>query len=139
MMIAGRTIQDISGGGIKVMIDMIVSNMDPSRERGKFIGMFSTMLSIGTPLSPFISGALVQHSSWRWAVDRTQPMHRQFYLNPPVGGAALVFLVLFLHINYQQERWKEKVKKVDYIGNAILMTSIVSILLVLARGSTAYI
>lgn len=68
MMIAGRTIQGIGGGGINVMIDMIVSDMVPLRERGNFMGMIFAVFSIGTSLGPFIGGALVQHSSWRWVV-----------------------------------------------------------------------
>ncbi|CAI7591937.1 unnamed protein product [Penicillium palitans] len=128
MMIAGRTIQGIGGGGINVMIDMIVSDMVPLRERGNFMGMIFAVFSIGTSLGPFIGGALVQHSSWRWV----------FYLNLPIGGAALVLLFFFLHVNYQQEPWQEKIKKIDYIGNALLLTSIVSILLALTWGGTAY-
>lgn len=68
MMIAGRTIQGIGGGGINVMIDMIVSDMLPLRERGNFMGMIFAVFSIGTSLGPFIGGAIVQHSSWRWVV-----------------------------------------------------------------------
>jgi len=69
MMIAGRAIQGIGGGGINVMIDMIVSDMLPLRERGTFMGMIFAVFSIGTSLGPFIGGALVQHSSWRWVVS----------------------------------------------------------------------
>ncbi|KAE8167844.1 major facilitator superfamily domain-containing protein [Aspergillus tamarii] len=128
MMIAGRTIQGIGGGGINVMIDMIVSDLLPLRERGNFMGMIFAVFSIGTSLGPFIGGALVQHSSWRWV----------FYLNLPIGGAALVCLFFFLHVNYQKEPWQQKLKRIDYVGNALLMTSIVSILLALTWGGTAY-
>ncbi|KAJ5291222.1 MFS general substrate transporter [Penicillium angulare] len=128
IMIAGRTIQGIGGGGINVMIDMIVSDMLPLRERGNFMGMIFAVFSIGTSLGPFIGGAIVQHSSWRWV----------FYLNLPIGGTALVCLFFFLHVNYQREPWQQKIKKIDYIGNALLMTSIVSILLALTWGGTKF-
>ncbi|KAE8133795.1 major facilitator superfamily domain-containing protein [Aspergillus pseudotamarii] len=128
MMIAGRTIQGIGGGGINVMIDMIVSDLLPLRERGNFMGMIFAVFSIGTSLGPFIGGALVQHSSWRWV----------FYLNLPIGGTALVCLFFFLHVNGQKEPWQRNLKRIDYVGNALLMTSIVSILLALTWGGTAY-
>ncbi|KAJ5110594.1 MFS general substrate transporter [Penicillium argentinense] len=128
MMIAGRTIQGIGGGGINVMIDMIVSDLLPLRERGNFMGMIFAIFSIGTSLGPFIGGALVQQSSWRWV----------FYLNLPIGGTALVCLFFFLHVNYQREPWQQKLKRIDYVGNALLMTSIVSILLALTWGGTTY-
>ncbi|KAE8387926.1 DNA repair protein RAD50 [Aspergillus alliaceus] len=128
MMIAGRGIQGIGGGGINVMIDMIVSDLVPLRERGNFMGLIFAIFSIGTSLGPFIGGAIVQYSSWRWV----------FYINLPIGGAALVCLFLFLHVNYQREPWQNKIKRVDYTGNALLMTSIVAILLALTWGGTTY-
>jgi MFS family permease len=69
MMIAGRSIQGIGGGGINVMIDMIVSDMLPLRERGNFMGMIFAVFAVGTSLGPFIGGVIVQHSSWRWVVS----------------------------------------------------------------------
>lgn len=69
MLIAGRTIQGIGGGGINVMIDMIVSDLVPLRERGKFMGMIFAVFAVGTSLGPFVGGATVQHSSWRWVVS----------------------------------------------------------------------
>lgn len=69
MMIAGRSIQGIGGGGINVMIDMIVSDMLPLRERGNFMGMIFAVFAVGTSLGPFIGGVIVQHSSWRWDVS----------------------------------------------------------------------
>lgn len=50
----------------------------------------------------------------------------------------MVCLFFFLRVSYQKESWKEKVKQIDYIGNALLMTSIVSILLALIWGGTTY-
>lgn len=79
MMIAGRTVQGIGGGGINVLIDMIVSDMVPLRERGNFMGMIFAVFSIGTSLGPFIGGAVVQHSSWRWVVSSEYHPHARRY------------------------------------------------------------
>lgn len=127
-LIGGRTVQGIGGGGINVMIDTIVSDLVPLRERGNFIGMIFAVFSTGTSLGPIIGGIIVQRTSWRWV----------FYLNLPIGGAALIFLFIFLHVNYQKDPWQTKLKKVDYFGNALLMTSIVSILLALSWGGALY-
>lgn len=69
MMVAGRAIQGIGGGGINVLIELIVSDLVPLRERGNFMAMIFAVFSIGTSLGPFVGGALVQHSSWRWVVS----------------------------------------------------------------------
>lgn len=47
-------------------------------------------------------------------------------------------LLLFLQVNYQREPWQNKVMRIDYVGNVLLMTSIVSILLALSWGGTTY-
>ncbi|KAJ5761109.1 hypothetical protein N7520_008265 [Penicillium odoratum] len=124
VMIAGRSIQGVEVAGINVMIDMIVSDM----LRGNFMGMIFAVFTVGTFLGPFIGGVIVQHSSWKWV----------FYLNLPIGGTAIVCLFFFLHVNYQKEPWHEKVKRIDYTGNALLMTSIFFILLALTWGGTTY-
>ncbi|KGO53496.1 hypothetical protein PEX2_061040 [Penicillium expansum] len=128
IIIAGRSIQGIGGSGINVMIDMIVSDILLLRERGNFMGMIFAVFAVGTSLSLFIGGVIVQYSSWRWV----------FYLNLPISGTAIICLFFFLYVNYQKEPWQEKVKRIDYIGNALLMTSIVSILLALIWGGTTY-
>lgn len=149
MMIAGRSIQGIGGGGINVMIDMIVSDLLPLRERGKFMGMIFAVFAVGTSLGPFIGGVIVQDSSWRWVVSiqaqsiseritRLTRFYSKFYLNLPIGGTAITCLFFFLQVNYQKEPWQEKIKRIDYTGNVLLMTSIVSILLALTWGGTTY-
>lgn len=62
-----------------------------------------------------------------------------FYINLPISGVALVLLVLFLQVNYNKTTtFKEKVKRIDYVGNAILIAGIVSMLLALSWGGTIH-
>lgn len=71
----------------------------------------------------------MQTSSWRWV----------FFLNLPIGGLALLLVILFLRVNYnQQSTTVEKLKRVDYIGNAIFVGSVISILLSLTWAGTTY-
>jgi MFS family permease len=50
MLIAGRAIQGIGSGGLNMMIDVIVSDLVPLRERGNFMAMVLSIYSIGTSL-----------------------------------------------------------------------------------------
>ena len=111
-----------------MMIDMIVSDLVPLRERSNFMGMIFAVFSIGTSLGPIIGGLIVQRTSWRWV----------FYLNLPIGGLAIVLLFMYLHVNYQKEPWQTKLRKIDCFGNVLLMTSIVSILIALSWGGALY-
>ena len=129
MLIAGRAIQGIGGGGINVMIDIIISDLIPLRERGKFLGIIFSVFALGTSIGPFVGGIIVQRISWRWV----------FYLNLPIAGVSLVLLVAFLQIEYKRTTtiWAS-IKRIDFTGNAILTASIVSILIALSWGGTRY-
>ena len=62
-----------------------------------------------------------------------------FYLNLPIAGVALVLQLLFLQVNYDKETtFRQKVKRIDYVGNIILIASVVSMLLALSWGGTLY-
>ena len=129
MLIAGRTVQGIGSGGLNMLIDLIVCDLVPLRERGKFTGIIFSIFTIGTSMGPFIGGAIAQHSSWRWI----------FYMNVPIGGLSLILLFLFLHVNYNKEMgMKDKVKRIDFIGNTILVAALTGILFGLTYGGTDY-
>lgn len=62
-----------------------------------------------------------------------------FYINLPVSGTALILHLLFLRVNYDKETSiVERLKKIDYVGNAILIGSVVSVLIALSWGGTRY-
>lgn len=66
MLIAGRSVQGIGGGGINLMIELIISDLVPLRERGKFLGIIFAVFALGTSIGPSVGGIIVQRSSWRW-------------------------------------------------------------------------
>jgi MFS family permease len=68
MLIAGREIHGIGSRGLIMMIDVIVSDLVPLRERGNFMAMVLSIYSIGTSLDPWVGGAIVDHVSWRWVI-----------------------------------------------------------------------
>ncbi|KAF2260645.1 hypothetical protein CC78DRAFT_584647 [Lojkania enalia] len=52
-----------------------------------------------------------------------------FCLNVPIGRVALVVLFLYLHVSHDKEmKLSQKMKRVDYVGNGLLMAGIISML-----------
>ncbi|KAA8645746.1 hypothetical protein EYZ11_001255 [Aspergillus tanneri] len=129
MLIAARVVQGLGGGGMNVMIEIIVADLVPLRERQQIMGIIFTAFSVGTMIGPVVGGAIVDHTSWRWV----------FYINLPLCGVTLLLMILFLHVRYDREAtvWS-KLKRVDFVGNTILIASVIAILLSLTWAGTLH-
>ncbi|PWY77356.1 MFS general substrate transporter [Aspergillus heteromorphus CBS 117.55] len=129
MMIAGRLVQGIGSGGITVLIEIIVCDLLPLRERGRYMGMLFGLIAIGTTLGPLFGGLIVQYTTWRWV----------FYLNVPVGGAALVTLFVFLRVKSENTlNYKMRLRRIDWLGNIVFVLSMISVLIALSWAGSAY-
>ncbi|GAB1320334.1 hypothetical protein MFIFM68171_10544 [Madurella fahalii] len=125
MLIAGRTIQGIGAGGIYVLIDIIVCDLVPLRDRGQWLSIINAWAGVAAALGPVLGGALGQHN-WRWI----------FYLNIPICGIALLTIVLFMHVNRGDPA--SRISSLDYVGNLIFIPSIISLLIGLVTGGVVH-
>jgi MFS family permease len=130
MLIGGRAVQGVGSGGIIMVSSIVISDLVPLRERGNFSAILMSIFGVGSALGPFIGGVIVSSTSWRWV----------FYINLPIGGVAFALLFIFLRVKYNKEmNFWEKLKKIDLIGNALLIASMVSILYALSYAGTSYL
>ena len=128
MLIAGRAIQGLGSGGVNMLLDLIICDLTSLRERGKFIGIVNAFFAIGLFLGPFIGGTIVQHSTWRWI----------FWLNLPIGGVSLILLFCFLQVNYIHAPFKERLRRIDYVGNILVICSVFAVMYALTYAGTTY-
>jgi EmrB/QacA subfamily drug resistance transporter len=129
MMIAGRCIQGMGSGGIMMLLDLIVCDLVPLRERAKYIGVQMSTSGVAATLGPLIGGAIVQNISWRWT----------FYINLPIGGLVFASIALFLNVKHKKEpNWKASLARLDLLGNTIFVASVVSLLLGLVMGGQTF-
>ncbi|KAI0450751.1 major facilitator superfamily domain-containing protein [Xylaria acuta] len=128
-MIAGRVIQGLGSGGITLLGDIILSDLVPLRLRGNYLGAILSVFGIALTLGPFLGGSIVATTTWRWI----------FWLNFPIGGTALVLLFIFLRVNYEDDTpLSQKLKRIDLLGNIVLIASVVSALFALAYAGSTY-
>ncbi|KAF2106356.1 major facilitator superfamily domain-containing protein [Lophiotrema nucula] len=133
MLIAGRVVQGIGGGGIPVMAELIVSDLVDIEQRPTYLGLLLAIAALGTVIGPPIGGAIISGTSWRWI----------FYINLPLCGAALVLLTFVLRlrdlpIDDIPKTFKAKMGRVDWVGNALFATSSLSLLLGLTMGGNDF-
>ncbi|PVI02644.1 MFS general substrate transporter [Periconia macrospinosa] len=128
MLIAGRTIQGLGGGGQFVLIEIIACDMVPLRERGQFLGMVNSAGAIGSTLGPIIGGAIAQ-KDWRWI----------FFMNLPLCGITFGVQSLFMRLSHRKNpSWGSALAKIDYLGGFFFIASMTALLLGLIMGGTIY-
>jgi predicted MFS family arabinose efflux permease len=90
------------------------------RERARWQGHIATVFAGAAVAGPLIGGLLVEHASWRWV----------FYVNLPVGLAALIGMWRFLPAGTREEH----PRPLDLLGAALLAVASASALLALSWG-----
>ncbi|KAG0013050.1 hypothetical protein BGZ80_011317, partial [Entomortierella chlamydospora] len=126
MLIIARAIQGLGGSGIVSLSMIIIGDIVPLRERGKYQNINASIYALAAVLGPLLGGAFADHVSWRWA----------FYINLPIGAIASILLVLFLHMNRPKDiPVIESLKTLDFTGIFFLVVSIVVFLLGLNWGA----
>ncbi|RPB04522.1 MFS general substrate transporter [Choiromyces venosus 120613-1] len=128
IILVGRSIQGFGGGGIISLTEIIVTDIVPLRERGKYFGFISMMWALGSVGGPLIGGTFAQEVSWRWI----------FWINLPFCGLGFVLIPLFLNLNHRTTSFMEKLRRVDWIGSVLFVASMMSLLIPITWGGVMY-
>ncbi|ORX94652.1 MFS general substrate transporter [Basidiobolus meristosporus CBS 931.73] len=128
MLIVARAIAGIGGGGIQGMVFIIITEIVPLRERGKYQGFIGATYSIASVLGPLLGGIFTDDSTWRWS----------FFINLPFGLLTVVIVSLFLRLPTPTGSLKEKIKRIDFLGTVLLLGFIITLLLPTQWGGGEY-
>ncbi|KZP00130.1 iron permease [Calocera viscosa TUFC12733] len=124
MLIAGRTVQGLGSGGIIALSEIIIADLIPLKERGMFMGLTSLVWAFASAIGPPIGGAFAQNASWRWI----------FRMNLPLTFIAFCLVVAFLKLKMPSGSIAQKLRKVDWLGNALIAASTCAVTIALTRG-----
>ncbi|QDY89825.1 MFS transporter [Arthrobacter sp. UKPF54-2] len=122
-----RGIQGMGAGGLLALALTIIGDIVALKDRAKFQGYFMSVFGISSVLGPVIGGAfagsatILGFDGWRWV----------FFINIPIGLAALAVVFLYLHLPAKHLK-----QKIDYWGAAAITLAIVPLLLVAEQGRT---
>ena len=78
VLIFGRFIQGLGGGGLIVVAMTVVADVLRERDRGKAQGVVGAVLGFSTVFGPLLGGFLTEQFSWHWVL----------FINLPFGVLA---------------------------------------------------
>jgi MFS family permease len=124
MLILGRGLQGIGGGGIVPLAQSIIADAVPPRERGYYQTYTGSIWIIAGAGGPVLGGLIAEHLHWSMI----------FWLNVPLAFAA----ALLSHRQLKLLPRHERAHRIDGIGAALMMAAATALLLALTWGGTRY-
>ncbi|KAJ8097654.1 major facilitator superfamily domain-containing protein [Lipomyces tetrasporus] len=128
MLIGGRVIAGIGGGGIQMLVILILTEIAPIQKRGMTQSLIGVAFGVASIAGPLVGGAFASNVTWRWC----------FYINLPFGAMTILAVLVFFNPPPSRGSLKEKVKMIDYLGTFLLTSGLVLILLGLTFGGDQY-
>ncbi|KAI0432448.1 major facilitator superfamily transporter [Xylaria sp. FL1042] len=128
MLLVGRSIQGVGGGGIHSLGLVIQTDIVPLRWRPKWYGVTLGFWALGLAIGPIIGGAVVHGTTWRWI----------FYLMFPFLAFSLVSVSYLLTLKPRQATFNEKLARIDWIGSFTFTGSATSFLIAVSWGGSEF-
>ncbi|KAF9255011.1 Mfs1.2 [Marasmius fiardii PR-910] len=127
-LIAGRAIQGLGGGAIQSISSIIISDLVTLQERGTYNAIIGMSWAVSSAIGPLVGGALANEGQWRWI----------FYLNLPICGVAIAAVGVFLDLPTPPGTVRSKLRKMDWIGNSLVISSTTIFVIGLSWAGVVY-
>jgi EmrB/QacA subfamily drug resistance transporter len=122
MLIAGRTLQGLGGGGIVPLTQTTIADMITPRERGRYQAYMGTSWIVAGTLGPAAGGVIAEHLHWSII----------FWLNVPLGLLA----ALLTHRAMRRLPRHDRPHKLDLVGAVLMVAASTVFLIALTSGGT---
>lgn len=120
-MVIARFLQGLAGGPLVPLSQATMIETFPARQRGMAMAIWGIGIMFAPIIGPTLGGWITDNWSWRWV----------FYINVPVGAAAVVMAWLFVPDSATE---RPAVRRVDVPGLVLLVMGVSALQFVLDRG-----
>lgn len=127
-----RGLQGMGAGLMQTLAFTLVADLFPPAERGRWQGLFASVLSLVLIAAPALGGWITDYANWRWV----------FYVNLPMGILALLLLAVWLPSTltvrrHAPQRWAA-VRSIDFAGAFTAAAATLCLLFALTWGGSTY-
>jgi EmrB/QacA subfamily drug resistance transporter len=122
VIIFGRAVQGLGGGGLVALAQTVIADIVPPRERSRYVVYISTVWATSSVAGPILGGFFAQHLSWSLI----------FWINLPIGALAFA-------LTHRRLKGLPQIKRdhrLDISGAAMIMSATAALMLVLTLGGS---
>jgi EmrB/QacA subfamily drug resistance transporter len=124
VLIAGRALQGLGGGGLVPLAQAVIGDVAPPRERARYQALTSTTFMIATIGGPLVGGLITEYFHWSWI----------FWINLPLGAVAFAIAGNALRRLPRHDRPHE----LDVIGAGLMVAAAMTLMLAVTWGGRRY-
>ncbi|MBI1367926.1 MAG: DHA2 family efflux MFS transporter permease subunit [Planctomycetes bacterium] len=127
MLIAARVLQGLAGGGLQPSSQAILLDAFPQEKQGQAMTLFGIAALLAPVVGPTLGGYITDNYGWEWI----------FYLNVPVGIAALMFCAAVVRDPDYLKAERDKLKRshaFDTPGLTLLAITMIAWEILLSKG-----
>ncbi|KAL4932218.1 major facilitator superfamily domain-containing protein [Aspergillus undulatus] len=106
VLIVGRTLQGLGGGGLDVLSEVIVTDTTTLQERAVYIGLLSLSMALGSIAGPILGAVFSEYVTRRWIG----------WINLPVIGVALFLAIFFMRLKPIDQSFRTQLSRIDWLG-----------------------
>lgn len=106
VLIVGRMLQGLGGGGLDVLSEIILTDITSLKERPLFLGLYALPMAGGGVCGPLIGAAFSEFVDWRWIG----------WINLPIIAVGVLLAFFFLHLRPIDSSFRSKLRRLDWIG-----------------------
>jgi len=128
LLIGGRVIQGIGGGGLVILVNICVADLFSMRDRPKYYGFLGMVWAIASGVGPVVGGGFTEGVSWRWC----------FYINLPLDGLSLILLIFFLKLETPKTPFVAGIKTIDWVGVILIVGGVTMFLFGMESGGVTH-
>lgn len=123
LLILGRVVAGIGGGGLAPIGAFVMSDLIPLRSRALWQGVANICWGLGSGLGGYYGGLVNDTIGWRWA----------FIIQIPFSILAMALVAINIRIPVEQSK-ATKLERIDILGALALVTAMVLMLLGLSSA-----
>lgn len=124
IMILGRAVQGLGGGGLVSLVQTIIGDVVPPQERAKYMVYISTVWAVASIGGPLAGGVFAEHLHWSMI----------FWINLPLSAIA------FAMIHHSLRRIPDVTRpaRLDLVGAGLIVVATVAFMLALTWGGNRF-